>query len=357
MNRKSKKLLNKSKRKNKRRKSKRRKSKDWFPLNIIIVLAVGGVAVLIWGLVTNWAKGHPTTSPSPPPTHIITDDYIITDDSNIIDMYFFHQDPPAAVCPTNHEFANLSGSAYFIAGQGDTPGAHPWLTKYTVQLAGSQFGEYMPLEDATTKPNKCDNCPAGSTAKVCNSSATALVGSMWGPVYQCEGDVKESKCIIPPPLPPQCAITKTGECEFGPSCYTVSADNKLLNTTTLDAMSEIVGKTHVPPVWFSMSNDGYCKPGETLGKDCTYKIISKVSIPSPNDSDPNALHCFGYPDKTCKKDTDCDSNKCLHVWTNSKAWTSNMHTFSVDDVNYCASTHDDLINDMEQSLQNAITKE
>ena len=44
-------------------------SADWFPLNIIIVLAVGGVAVLIWGLVTNWGKGHPTTPPlkCPPP--------------------------------------------------------------------------------------------------------------------------------------------------------------------------------------------------------------------------------------------------------------------------------------------------
>ena len=42
-------------------------SANWFPLNIIIVLAVGGVAVLIWGLVTNWGKGHPTT-PSPPPS-------------------------------------------------------------------------------------------------------------------------------------------------------------------------------------------------------------------------------------------------------------------------------------------------
>ena len=32
-------------------------TKDWFPLNIIIVLVLGGIGVLIWGLVTHW--GHP----------------------------------------------------------------------------------------------------------------------------------------------------------------------------------------------------------------------------------------------------------------------------------------------------------
>jgi hypothetical protein len=32
-------------------------TKDWFPLNIIITLVLGGIGVLIWGLVTHW--GHP----------------------------------------------------------------------------------------------------------------------------------------------------------------------------------------------------------------------------------------------------------------------------------------------------------
>ena len=40
-------------------------TRNWFPLNIIIVLVLAGIAVLIWGLVTNWGKGPHHYSPCP----------------------------------------------------------------------------------------------------------------------------------------------------------------------------------------------------------------------------------------------------------------------------------------------------
>ena len=38
-------------------------TKDWFPLNIIITLVLAAIAVVIWGLVTNWGKGQPVIHP------------------------------------------------------------------------------------------------------------------------------------------------------------------------------------------------------------------------------------------------------------------------------------------------------
>ena len=42
-------------------------TKDWFPLNIIITLVLAAIAVLIWGLVTNWGRGKPSPPGPPPP--------------------------------------------------------------------------------------------------------------------------------------------------------------------------------------------------------------------------------------------------------------------------------------------------